>query len=242
MTDLPFVRHAELWELVAPDTRKSDSKVLVQFNPDTLKVSYSNQIAPPTNNNGSKAKKAQDQNGTATIQFVGKGTTKLSVQLWFDVSAPLPVGKEWVTDVRELTRDVVYFITPKPNGNAPPALRFLWGSFHFDGIVDSIEESLEFFSADGVPLRASVSISVSQQGVTLAPEVIPSPDSPAAPGSTLPGTRGLTPAASGQTLQELAAQLGQLGNWQAIASANGVDNPRLLSPGQLIDMGAPINT
>src|SRR5262249_32459168 len=70
-------------------------------------------------------------------------------------------------DVRELTKKVAYFITPKKVSKEylPPAVRFQWGSFHFDGIMDSMEESLEFFSSDGVPLRASVSLSLSQQRI-----------------------------------------------------------------------------
>ena len=54
----------------------------VQFNPETLKVSFANQIATPAG--------AGDQSGPPARQFVGAGTTKLSLQLWFDVSAPLP--------------------------------------------------------------------------------------------------------------------------------------------------------
>ena len=57
----------------------------VQFNPETLKVSFANQIATPRG--------AGDQSGTPARQFVGAGTTKLSLQLWFDVSAPLPEGQ-----------------------------------------------------------------------------------------------------------------------------------------------------
>ena len=47
----------------------------------------------------------------------------------------------------------------------PPAVRFLWGSFQFDGLMDSLEESLEFFSNDGRPLRASMSLTLSQQKI-----------------------------------------------------------------------------
>jgi hypothetical protein len=32
---------------------------------------------------------------------------------------------------------------------------------------------------------------------------------------------------------------GLSGGWQAIASANGIENPRLLDPGQLIDLNPP---
>ena len=51
-----------------------------------------------------------------------------------------------------------------------------------------------------------------------------------------PGTSPMTQAAAGSTLQGLAAAAGA--DWQGIAAANGIDNPRLLVPGQLIDLSA----
>ena len=39
-------------------------------------------------------------------------------------------------------------------------------------------------------------------------------------------------------MQGLADAQGRSGDWQSIASANGVENPRLLAPGQLLDLGA----
>ena len=59
------------------ESGKSETFFKVQFNPETLKVSFSNQIVPPATSGS-----ASDQRGTSTTQFVGKGTTKLSVQLY----------------------------------------------------------------------------------------------------------------------------------------------------------------
>ncbi|HWA26477.1 MAG TPA: LysM domain-containing protein, partial [Lacunisphaera sp.] len=50
------------------------------------------------------------------------------------------------------------------------------------------------------------------------------------------GTKPLTPAPAGASLQSLADQAGVGGDWQDIARANGIENPRLLLPGQLIDL------
>lgn len=233
MPEQPEVKKAELREL-KPDGTDTDYRVAVQFNPETLKVAFANQVVPP-NNPG-----AQDQRANST-QFVGQGTTKLSVQLWFDVTSSLPESKKGVTDVRDLTKEVIYFITPKPSEqdrdkNVPPGIRFLWGSFQFDGIVDSLEESLEFFSQDGRPLRASVSLSMSQQKIEVLRNQEFQPSQPNAPGRGAPGTRPLSQAAAGQSVQGLAAGLGRASDWQAIAAANGIENPRLLQPGQLIDL------
>lgn len=234
MPDQVKLEKAQLWEM-EPDfkNKKSGGKeITVQFNPESLKVSFSNQIETPTGTG--------DQSGTPPRQFVGAGTTKLALQLWFDVNAPLPVGalssgQTKVDDVRKLTEEVAYFITPRKEGGTfiPPAVRFLWGTFQFDGLMESLEESLEFFSGEGRPLRASVSLSLTKQKITkfdFGEADQPPTSNPA------PGRQPLTQAQGGSTLQGLASSQGKGDNWQAIAEANGIENPRLLEPGQLIDM------
>ena len=54
-----------------------------------------------------------------------------------------------------------------------------------------------------------------------------------------PGTRPLAQANSGDTLQGMADSQGKGGDWQGIAAANGIENPRMLRPGQLINMNPP---
>lgn len=230
MPDSQKLEKAELRELDAEFKNEinTDKKCQVQFNPETLKVSFANQVATPSG--------AGDQQGTPARQFVGAGTTKLSLQLWFDISAPMPPKQKKEQDVRKLTAKVAYFITPKPEGDkfVPPAVRFIWGSFQFDGIMESMEESLEFFSSDGRPLRASVSINLTQQKITEFTF-----RATAGPGATQSkGTRPLTPAPKGKSVQSMADSQGKGADWQAIASLNGIENPRLLQPGQLLDMNA----
>jgi hypothetical protein len=228
--DSQQLEKAELRELDAEfkNPINPDKNCQVQFNPETLKVSFANQVATPSG--------AGDQKGTPARQFVGAGTTKLSLQLWFDVSAPMPPKQKKEQDVRKLTAKVAYFITPKPEGDqfVPPAVRFIWGSFQFAGLMESMEESLEFFSSDGRPLRASVTINLTQQKIT---EFTFRPTT--GPGATQSkGTRPLTPAPQGGSVQSVADSQGKGDNWQSIASANGIENPRLLQPGQLLDMNA----
>src|SRR5262249_47458104 len=232
MPDPTTMAKAELRQLDASFAQEinPDKWVEVQFNPETLKVSFANQIAQPSGGG--------DQNGPQARQFVGAGTTKLALQIWFDVSAPL-TDRNRADDVRKLTQKVAYFITPESKDGKfiPPAVRFLWGSFQFDGLMDSLEESLEFFSPDGRPLRASMSLALSQQKITLFTfRPTANPPGSGGPGGAAPGTRPLTEAPAGSTLQGLTAGLGLGLSWQGIAAANGIENPRLLAPGQLIDM------
>jgi hypothetical protein len=214
-----------------------DTWAIVQFNPETLKVSFANQVATPSGSG--------DQRGTPARQFVGAGTTKLAVQLWFDVGAQQGESGA-VDDVRQLTKKVAYFITPKKEGDkfVPPGLRFVWGSFQFDGIMESLEESLEFFSPEGKPLRATVSFALSQQKITefvFRPTQSPPPGANRSAGggagaSSPPGSKPLSQANQNSSVQSMAAAEGKQDNWQQIARANGIENPRLLPPGQLVDL------
>jgi len=226
---------ASLYEVESnlKDKKAGGRSAVVQFNPETLKVSYANQLA------GKDEKKSGSQaDGTSGAQYVGAGSTKLSLQLWFDITAPMPEKENPVDDVRKLTKQVTELMNPSPAAEKdkfiPPAVCFEWGSFRFSGIIDSLEESIEFFSDTGVPLRASMSLSMSQQSVVVASFDASSPRF----GRTSPGSNALTQAKAGNTLQGLAAASGRGGDWQSIAAANGIENPRALVPGQFLDLAA----
>jgi hypothetical protein len=249
MSDATTLAKAQLLELdenfenVINNSGEDSKAVTVQFNPESLKVSFANQIQTPAGSG--------DQTGTPSRQFVGAGTTKLALQLWFDVTA-LEDGENTENDVRKLTQKVAYFITPRQDGDkyVPPAVRFLWGSFQFDGLMDSLEESLDYFSNDGRPLRASMSLALSQQRIQkftikdtgFQKRPPPAPGSSAADPSAPAGTKPLTQAPSGASLQTMADVSGKGTSWQAIATANGIENPRLLVPGQLIDLDIEVPT
>jgi contractile injection system tube protein len=236
---------AELRQLDADfrNTINPENNARLQFNPESLKVSFANQIQTPPGTG--------DRSGTPARQFVGAGTTKLSLTVFFDANAPLAEGEAPVDDVRRLTQKIAYFITPQEEGKnfIPPAVRFIWGSFQFDGLMDSLEETLDFFSNDGKPLRASMNLSMSQQKITKftfagsGGGTGAAPPSPTGAGGapTTPGTTPLLQASAGATVQGLAASAGLGDNWQAIATANGIENPRLLAPGQLINLNVDLS-
>jgi len=200
--------------------------VPVQFNPESLKVSFSNQKA------------GDDQRGGAATQYVGQGTTKLSFDLWFDVSAPEPENQS-ETDVRQLTKKVVYFITPKKTANGKkfisPGVRFEWGTFRFDGTMESVNETLEHFSEEGRPLRAQLSLALSQQEIEFQFGTQVGPGQ----GTTeTPGTRPMHTASQGETVQSIAADNGHGEAWQGTALSNGIENPRHPETGQPLNVGS----
>lgn len=214
--------HAELREITWDDNQEAQETgrvVPVQFNPETLSVAFSNKSA------------GGDQRGGSAIQFVGQGETKLNFEIYFDVTAPDPNdAKE--TDVRKLTEKVIKFIQPEPSGEedkfVPPGVRFIWGTFLFDGIVDSIDESLEFFSPEGKPLRAKIAINISKQEIQFQ---FGQQASPGLGGDPAPGTQPLSTAGDGDSMQGMLGKDGKQDQWQAVANANNIDNPRNLSAG-----------
>jgi hypothetical protein len=207
------------------DSRETstDPTLVVPFNPETLKIVYSNTI------------QGGDQSGGGAMQFTNKSSTKLSVELWFDVSATKDGD-----DVRRLTKKVNHFITPvsrkKGKPPLPPPVRFSWGSFLFEGVMDSMDETLEFFSADGRPLRAKVSISITSQEIQFH-----EPEGPSS-GGGLPGTSPRQQARQGDSLQQMMGRDSPRGigaeGWQAVAAANGIENPRRLDTGSFVDLNA----
>ena len=57
----------------------------------------------------------------------------------------------------------------KPHGpsgkQVPPLVEFGWGVYRFTGMVEQYKETLDFFAASGVPLRAGVNLTLSSQDV-----------------------------------------------------------------------------
>jgi hypothetical protein len=240
----------EMWpgsdnELAEQDQRGGAAKrVTVQFNPESLKVTFANQNA------------GGSQPGGSAVQFVGQSTTKLALDLWFDVQLPLPEGTaDPQGDVRNLTREVAFFMTPQQTtrdgatGLLPPAVKFSWGSFLFNGTVHTMDETLEHFSEDGKPLRAKMSLTLSKQnldfefnpagqggtsrGAAAAAAASGGAGSPAA------GTRPMQMARAGDTVQKAASRAG-VSDWKKVALANGIENPRLVPPGRLLDVSGRV--
>lgn len=197
----------------------------VQFNPESLKLTYSS------------TKAGGDQSGGSALQYVGQGTTKLSMDLIFDASRDERAAEDGaLPDVRQLTLKIIDFITPKEapddrDKKIAPGLRINWGTFLFEGVVNSVNETLDFWSEDGRPLQAKVSLNLTKQEINV--------ERPESVAGSSPGTRPMSPANEGDSVADLAASNGvNPSNWQGIAAANGVEDARSLSAGALLNLNA----
>jgi hypothetical protein len=142
----------------------------VHFNPETLKTSISTNL-----------KSSDRGSGRTTGQYIEKSESTLTLDLVFDTSTKAPdlydeqgangtVTRVLHSDVRRITRNIALFFlqTRDPlqasSDRPPPPSRchFRWGSFGFTGMVANMNETLDYFSSDGVPLRATVSLTLKE--------------------------------------------------------------------------------
>ena len=148
MPGVPTVSKAQFLKQTAAHPRGDESTVVtVHFNPVSLKYIISNTLKKVGRGNRAK-------------QHVTKSTGKLSMQLVFDTT---DTGE----DVGIYTQDVADYM--EPVNKVPPTVKFRWGTFVFTGMVEKYQETIDYFSADGVPLRASISLTIANQD-TVFPE------------------------------------------------------------------------
>jgi hypothetical protein len=247
-------------EAVVPKGKPVD----VQFNPTSLRLQrQSNHDRGGLNVRAQRRQHASVQPAT------------LSFDLEFDTAEdeepnPNAGGRSTkLKDVRTRTELVRQFVEPpkeKP-ASAPPRVRFQWGSFIFDGLVTQITEELDYFDLDGTPLRAKVSVTITEQnlkyegkrvgagaaddraasrpGAGLAPAPAPGGDETDRPAGGTPGrsgtndVRSLVAATDGESVQQLAARVG--GNpaaWRSLM--NGLESPLALPAGVPVEVGSEL--
>lgn len=178
----------------------------VHFNPEKLQIDISNTLED----------KGQ---GKDKKQYVTKSSAKLAMELLFDSTGD-------GSDVRLETGRIAKLMEPgKQDGNqgAPPSVvLFEWGAFKFQGLIESYKETLDFFSSNGVPLRASVSVTLANQDKVF--ERLNKGDS----------TKRAEPlvqtlSAEGESLTAVASRGGNPAAGRALAAANGLESMRLAS-------------
>jgi hypothetical protein len=216
--------------------------VEVQFNPATLKVNLANTLGQPPRGGSSRA-----------AQYVDKSSSTLSVELIFDTTyidrsaedayrdrAALAGRKlariEAGSDVRLLTRRIAErFLKPVAEGQrmkAPSRCLFQWGAFEFLGLVQSVDETLDFFSPEGIPLRSTVALKLSEDRYQFR-SIPKTPAERANPQlSATSATNQPVPDPSKNNQPVPGASKGP-GNWRDIALYNGIESPRLPTEPQL---------
>lgn len=218
------VAHARIWHAPDPNLIKAvvagADVITLQFNPETITVSGGPSMATC---------------GVRQQQYVKDQNWTLGFETWFDVTAGQ--GTQGYDNVWAFISRLQYFRTPStsgtPSNEVPvlPTLYFQWGTFLFLGQMTELSTTMEYFSPEGVPLRASAKITILGQmalGNTLAGAAAGA----GVAGAAVKGAANLLAAKANQTAQQLAAQAGV--SWKALAAANGIENPRRITAGTLL--------
>jgi nucleoid-associated protein YgaU len=203
----------------------------VQFNPTEISLDKSAQIAEI----------AIPGLDTPLLQFVRGQTERLTLDLFFDTTENgMGAG---ATSVTTLTDRIYELVKIEPTRHAPPVCTFLWNSafpgsdtsFHignqgrdgFDCIVDSVKQKFTLFSPEGVPLRATLTVTFREYkplDYQLSQLNLSSPDR----------THSHVLQA-GDTLSSIAGKYYRRpGEWRRNAEANKIDDPRRLVAGTLL--------
>jgi hypothetical protein len=163
------------------------------------------------------------------LQFVRGQNERLTLELLFDTTDLGGMG-ETAVPVTLLTRNVYQLVKIQPTTHAPPRFRVTWGvNLSFTAIAEQVQQKFTLFSPLGVPLRASVSLSL-REYKTLEDQLrelkLQSPDH-----------TKIRVVRSGETLSDIAArEYGDPGAWRVIARHNGIVDPRRPTPGTSLEI------
>lgn len=197
----PQLAHAQLIPIEngEPDLEQA---IEVQFNPTSLQVNLTNNL------------RAAENGADTQTQYIESSSSKLAIQLLFDSTSDS-------TDVRLKTiRIAEQFMQPRGEDNqAPKSCRFQWGSFSFDGMLQGYDETLDYFSPEGIPLRSSLSLNFVENRYQFEID------------ESVQATRGdlptLTPAAAADSVDRSNSKAGASPReWRATALFNGIESAR----------------
>lgn len=222
MTGLKKARILVHWHAAAPEF------IPVQFNPTELSLEKSVQLAeigiPGLD--------------TPLLQFVRGQNERMTLELFFDTTED-GMGDDTVS-VTTLTDRVYELVKIEPEGHAPPVCTFLWNA-HFPGadvskhvgnqrrndfqfVLESVSQRFTLFSPTGVPLRATLSVTLREYKALdeqLDQLNLSSPDR----------THSHV-VQRGETLSAVAYRYYRRPeDWRPIAEKNEIDDPRRLAPG-----------
>jgi len=198
-------------------------KVACLFNPSQLAISKSNSWT----GGNSSGRNAPD------LVFDGGESGSMSLNLIFDTT---DTGKA-VTEYTNKLAALMNIDTQLPdydsatNNGRPQWVKFHWGDMHtFKAVITSMDLKFTYFSAAGVPLRATADINLTQY----EPEANWGPQNPT---SGTPSPHRLHQVNKGETLDRIAARhYKDSTKWRVIADANGITDPLALKPGSVLSI------
>lgn len=155
------------------------------------------------------------------IQFVRGASEKLTFEAVFDTSDDMTsVREKYVDKIRSL-------LAIDGNLHAPPIVQFVWESFRFTGVIESLNVTFTLFSEKGFPVRAKVGFTIKEYTTVDQQRAIAKKQSPDLEKAYV--------VKRGDTLSAIAeVAYGDPTRWRAIAAANAIADPRSLTIGMVL--------
>jgi hypothetical protein len=201
---------------------EGNKKIPFLFNPASISMSLGTQWSTPPKDEDEDDEDVLDDDDEEN-QFKGISRPTLSFELMFDTTQ---AGK--ATPVTDYTKKLVNLTrkakvkgtTQAANDRRPEYVQLCWGKFvSFKAVVTSLNINFTLFNKDGVPLRATASITLEQfEDDANWPKQNPTSGTPA-------------PAADhvvqpGETLDRIAeSHFGDPTEWRALARAHRIRDP-----------------
>lgn len=197
---------------ISPQTGPPEFDVL--FNPNQYGLDKSNQIAEV----------AIPGLQAPILQYVHGNTRSLTMELFFDTY-------EEQTDVRAYTNQVYQLLEIEASTHAPPICDISWGTFQFTGVLDHVSGKFSLFLSDGTPVRATLNVTF-KEFIDVQVLVQQDPTQSA-------DHRKTRTVKAGDRIDTIAAEeYGNAAQWRVIAAANGLDDPTILQPGDVLQLPA----
>jgi hypothetical protein len=154
------------------------------------------------------------------LQFVRGGAAELSVEVLLDTSDTLD-------DVRQRYTDrILGLLKVSPELHAPPIVLFVWDRNVFRGVLTSAQATFSLFTPTGVPIRATIALSIKEYRPVEVRLRNESPD-----------FEKIYVVRRGDTLSSIAAWAYQdPTKWRLVAEANGIRDPRRVAPGAVLTL------
>lgn len=195
-------------------TPNTSGTVEVMYNPKELTIDSSTQFQ----------RSAMPGLQVPVTQFVSGQTQTMSMSLFFDTY-------EKKSDVRKETTKLTNLLKIDPKIHAPPVCQFDWGgplsaepSYFFKGVFDKISQKFTMFLDSGIPVRATLTVTISEFQTIKDQERFIKFQS-----SDRSKVRFINQ--SDQLWHLSASEYDDRTLWRVIADANNIENPRLLVAG-----------
>ncbi|MCC6456786.1 MAG: hypothetical protein IT328_17660 [Caldilineaceae bacterium] len=193
-----------------------DKAVTCQFNPESFTMNKTNKWT----------RRPDIGDSVPETVFSGGNAGSMTLQLLFD-------STDTQDDVRRAYFDLIKFALVKPSSNPdqkgePSQVVVEWGAFKgYVAVIESINQNFSLFSSEGVPLRAEVTLTLR--------EVLDRGKLPPTNPTSRSEVRQTWMVEKGQRLDWIAYEIyGSTSAWRHIAETNGLLNPTVLRPGQIL--------